>query len=226
MILETKYFDIETDTLSFKEPESIRKRLENRFKHCFTDKPFTYHGCEYGPFKISLKYEPTNDYFNTPFLIYPEDIIFQDVGCMNGYKIMESDYTCHKFHYEHNHSYSIDEDIIPCERGFHFCRELSDCFNYYQPTLHSDMEHKISYDLDVFKFFKVKSNGITYQLADKCCTNNITILDECSTEEILEAFKKHFDVQLFILNKFKVKLRGELYLFHDGIYHKIIPKED
>lgn len=211
---------------SFKEPESIRKRLEKKFKDCFTDKPTIGHLCEYAPFKVSLKYEPTKDYFSIPFPIAPEDLIFQDVGCVNGYKIMHDDYTCRGFHYEPNRSYSIDEDIIPCERGFHFCKELSDCFNYYGPTVHSDIAHNITYDLDVLKFFNVKSNKTTYKLGNKYCTNNITILDECSTEEILEAFKKYFNGQLFSPNKFKVKLRGELYSFHNGIYHKIIPKED
>ena len=224
MILKTKYFDLETDSFSFKEPESIRERLENSFKNCFTDNPSTTDiRCINNSMKISFKYEPTIDYFNTPFPIYPDDLIFQDVGHIEGYKIMDDDYTCRKFHYEHNHSYSIDEDPIPCEKGFHFCRELTNCFYYYCPTAHSDMASNIIYDLDVFKFFNVESNGITYKLGDKYCTNNITILEECSIEEILEAFKKHFNELLFDPNKFKVKLRGELYSFHNGIYHKIIP---
>lgn len=219
MILETKYFDIETDTFSFKEPESIRERLENSFKNCFTDKPRT--DIKYGgTFKISLKYEPTIDYFRTPFPISPDDLIFSDVGCVNGYKIMDDDYTCRKFHYEPNHSYSIKEDPIPCKKGFHFCIELPNCFNYYRPTEYIDQTSIFTYDLDVFKLFNVKSNGTTYQLADKCCTNNITILDECSTEEILEAFNKWLDATYDC----KVILRGRSYLLHDGIYH--IPDEE
>ena len=225
MILKTKYFDIETDMLSFKEPESIRERLERKFKNCFTDKPTTNLVYECNPFKISLKYEPTPSYFYAPFPIYQDDLIFQDVGYIEGYKIMDEDYTCRGFHYEHNHSYSIEEDPIPCEKGFHFCRELADCFNYYRPTAHSDMAHNITYDLDVFKFFNVKSNGITYKLGDKYCTNNITILEECSTKEILEAFKERFNELLFRPNEFKVKLRDELYEYYDNCFHKIIQSE-
>lgn len=223
MILKTKYFDIETDLFSFKNPEQIRKRLENSFKNCFTDQPSTHLEYTINSIKISFNYEPTKDYFFTPFPVDPEDLIFSNIGCMEGYKIMDDDYTCRGFHYEPNHSYSIDENIIPCRKGFHFCRELTDCFNYYRPTAHSDMASNITYDLDVFKFFNVKSNGVTYKLGDKYCTNNITILEECSTEEILEAFKKRFNELLFNPNKFKVKLRGWLYSFHDGVYHKIIP---
>ena len=138
---------------------------------------------------------------------------------------MDDDYTCRGFHYEPNHSYSIDEDPIPCRNGFHFCRKLADCFNYYLPTAHSDMAHSITYDLDVFKFFNVKSNGTTYQIGDKYCTNNITILDECSTEEILEAFTEWINGEWLDLNKFKLKLRGEFYECHDGIFNKVIPGE-
>lgn len=223
MILKTKYLDIETDLFTFKDPEQIRERLDNRFKNCFTDKPSTNLEYTIDSIKISFNYEPTKSYFSTPFPVDPEDLIFLNIGCMEGYKIMDDDYTCRGFHYEPNHSYSIDENIIPCRKGFHFCRELTDCFNYYRPTAHIDMAHNILYDLDVFKFFNVKSNGTTYQLGDKYCTSNIIILEECSTEEILEAFKKHFNELLFNPNKFKVKLRGGLYLFRNGIYHNIIP---
>ena len=226
MILQTKYFDLGTDTFSFKEPESIRKRLDIKFKNYFTDKP-TNTNLKYGDnvFQISLKYEPTKGFFSTPFPIVPEDLIFQDVGCAEGYKIMDDDYTCLGFHYEPNHYYSIDENIIPCRIGFHFCRKLVNCFDYYRPTVHSDMAHNITYDLDVFKFFNVKSNGTTYQLGNKYCTNNITILDECSTEEILKAFKEWITGEWLDLNNFKIKLRGEFYEYHDGIFNKVIPGE-
>lgn len=215
MILKTKYFDLETDSLSFKEPEKIRKRLEETFKDYFTDKPipdFEYNGAV----KIILKYEPTRDYFPMSFPVDLNDLIFSDIGCINGYKIMDDDYTCRGFHYEPNHLYSIDEEPIPCERGFHFCRELVDCFNYYYPTAHSDMVCNITFDLDVFKFFNVKSNGITYQLWDKCCTNNIIILEECDTDTILKAFKKWISGECTWAKHFKVKLRDEFYFIKEN----------
>lgn len=220
MILKTKYFDLETDLFIFKNPEQIKERLENSFENCFTDKPTT--NIEYNaPVKISLKYEPTKDYFNTPFPIYKNDLIFSDIGCVNGYKIMNSDYTCRRFYYEPYHTYSIEEDPIPCERGFHFCKELDDCFNYYIPWV----INRKTFNLDFHKYFKVKSNSTTYLLDDKYCTNSITILDECSTEEILEAFKKWITEEGLNRNNFKVKLRGEYYEYHDGIFNKVIPGE-
>ena len=220
MILQTKYFDLETDMFSFKNPESIRQQLEERYCRYFTDKPNNETIIYNGQFKIHLKYKCTDDCLNMMNFEFPtEELLFPEVGCIEGYKITNSDYSCRGFKYETNHTYYMEEDPIPCKKGFHFCKELADCFNYYPPE-------KISfekYNLDIYKFLKVKSNGTTYQLRDKYCTNNIIILEECSTEEILEAFKKHFNELLFNPNKFKVKLRGGLYSFHDGIYYNIIP---
>jgi len=225
MILQTKYFDLETDMFSFKNPESIRQQLEEKYRHCFTDEPHNETITYNDQFKIHLKYKRINDFLsiNPEFPI--EELLFPEVGCIEGYKIMDDDYTCRGFHYEPYHTYSIEEDPVPCEKGFHFCRELANCFNYYRPTSHSDMAHNITYDLDVFKFFNVKSNGITYKLGDKYCTNNITILEECSTKEILEAFKERFNELLFRPNEFKVKLRDELYEYYDNCFHKIIQSE-
>lgn len=214
MILKTKYFDLETDLFSFKNPKQIRERLEETFKDCFTDKPST--DFEYnGAVKIILKYEPTRDYFNTPFPIDSNDLIFSNIGYIKGYKIMDDDYTCRKFHYESNHTYSIDEEPIPCKRGFHFCKELTDCFHYYYPSAYIDGTCNITFDLDVFKFFNVKSNGITYQLWDKCCTNNIIILEECDTDTILKAFKEWISGECTWVKHFKVKLRDEFYFIKE-----------
>ena len=225
MILQTKYFDLETDMFSFKNPESIRQQLEEKYYRYFTDEPNNETITYYDPFKIHLKYKRTNDSFNMYFEFPTEELLFPEVGCIEGYKIMDDDYTCNGFHYEHNHSYSMEEEPIPCKSGFHFCSELANCFYYYRPTAHSDMAHNITYDLDVFKFFRVKSNGTTYKLRDKYCTNSITIREECTTEEILEAFKKHFNELLFNPNQFKIKLRDELYEYHDGVFNKIITGE-
>ena len=210
MILKTKYFDLETDLFTFKDPEQIRKRLEETFKDCFTDKPST--DFEYnGPMKISLKYEPLRFFFSMPFPIDSNDLIFSNIGYIKGYKIMDDDYTCRGFHYEPNHLYSIDENPIPCERGFHFCKELADCFYYYCPSAYVDNTCNIAFDLDVFKFFNVKSNGVTYQLWDKCCTNNIIILEECATDTILKAFKEWANEKWTETKHFKVKLREKFY---------------
>ena len=220
MILQTKYFDLETDMFSFKNPESIRQQLEEKYRHYFTDEPNNETITYYDPFKIHLKYKRTDDCLNNmSFEFSTEELLFPEVGCIEGYKITNSDYTCQGFQYETNHTYSMEEDPVPCKSGFHFCEKLSDCFCYYRPLRRNLGTLYLIYDLDDFKFLRAKSNDTTYKLRDKYCTNSITILDECSTEEILKAFKK------WINNEwgFKLKLRDEFYEYHDGVFHKIIP---
>ena len=50
---------------------------------------------------------------------------------MEGYKVFEPDWTCMGFQYEVGKTF--EEDVTPscCNRGFHFCKKLKDCFNYY-----------------------------------------------------------------------------------------------
>ena len=219
MILQTKYFDLETDMFSFKNPEKIRQQLEEKYRRYFTDEPcneiITYND----PFKIHLKYKHTDAFLNIKFEFPTEELLFTDVGCINGYKITDSDYSCRGYKYELNHTYSMEKDPVPCESGFHFCRELADCFNYYHPEQTS---HKI-WNLDTYRFLKVRSNGTTYQLGDKYCTNNITILEECTTEEILTALCKWMCKYIFFID-YRVKLRDEYYDCYHGYFRKVIPK--
>lgn len=215
MILRTKYFDLETNMFSFKNPESIRQRLEAEFCNYFTDEPYNETiSCD-NQVKLHLKYKRTNDPLNINFEFYPEELLFPEVGRIEGYKITDSDYSCRDFHYELNHTYSMEENPIPCEKGFHFCKELADCFNYYQPS-----PSIFAYNLDDLKFLKVKSNGTTYKLIDKYCTNNITILEECTTEEVLEAFKEWI-IKRTGPGYFRVKLRDELYEHYNGCFNKV-----
>ena len=217
MILQTKYFDLETTLFSFKNPESIRQRLEEQNYSYFTDEPYNETITYNDQFKVHLKYKRTDDYLRINFEFDLKDILLPEVGCVEGYKITNSDYTCRDFKYELNHTYTIEEDPVPCRKGFHFCKELADCFGYYRPE-------KVSFEiwnLDTYKFLKVKSNDITYKLGDKYCTNNITIIEECTTEEILKAFNKWVNT----IYGYKLKLRGEYYEYHDGIFNKVIPGE-
>ena len=71
---------------------------------------------------------------------------------------------------------TFEEDVTPscCNRGFHFCKELKDCFNYYP----FNPDNKVA---------KVIALGeIDEELDDsKCCTNKIQIIEEISWEDVL-----------------------------------------
>ena len=93
---------------------------------------------------------------------------------MEGYKVFEPDWTCRGFQYEVGKTF--EEDVIPscCNRGFHFCKELKDCFNYYP----FNPDNKVA---------KVIALGEIDEESDdsKCCTNKIQIVEEISWEDVL-----------------------------------------
>lgn len=93
---------------------------------------------------------------------------------VKGYKVFNPDWTCLGFQYEVGKTY--EEDVTPkcCNKGFHFCKELKDCFSYYS----FDPDNKVA---------KVIALGeIDEKLDDsKCCTNKIQIVEEISWEDVL-----------------------------------------
>jgi hypothetical protein len=91
---------------------------------------------------------------------------------MNGYKVFNPDWTCRGFKYEVGKVY--EENVTPsvCDRGFHFCKQAKDCFNYYK----FDPNNKVA---EVIALGEVAENG------DKCCTNKIQIVREITWGEVL-----------------------------------------
>ena len=93
---------------------------------------------------------------------------------MEGYKVFKPDWTCRGFQYQVGETY--EEKVIPvcCDRGFHFCTDLKDCFSYYDFNPNN-------------KVAKVIALGdIDHSSKDsKCCTNKIQIVEEITWEEVL-----------------------------------------
>ena len=94
---------------------------------------------------------------------------------IRGYKVFNSDWTCRGFQFELGETYEEDVTPLCCERGFHFCTELKDCFNYYS----FDPDNKVA-EIEALGEIDVKADG------SKCCTNKIKILREISWEEVLK----------------------------------------
>ena len=92
-----------------------------------------------------------------------------------GFKVFNKDWTCNSFQYEVGKTFEMEESPICCNRGFHFCTKLSDCFNYY--AFNSD--NKVA---EVEAIGEVVSDsGDT-----KHCTNKIKIINELTWHEVLD----------------------------------------
>lgn len=86
---------------------------------------------------------------------------------MKGYKVFNHDWTCRGFQYSVGKTF--EEDVIPscCEKGFHFCTELKDCFSYYC----FDPLNKIA-EIEALGEIDTEATG------KKHCTNKIKIVRE------------------------------------------------
>ncbi len=91
---------------------------------------------------------------------------------VKGFKVFNPDWTCRDFQYEVGKTYEEDVKLSVCGRGFHFCKQAKDCFNYYT----FDPNNKVA---EVIAIGEVVEDG------DKCCTNKIQIVREISWEELL-----------------------------------------
>lgn len=93
---------------------------------------------------------------------------------MEGYKVFEPDWTCRGFQYEVGKTF--EEDVTPscCNRGFHFCKELKDCFNYYP----FNPDNKVAKGIALGEIDEESDDS-------KCCTNKIQIVEEISWEDVL-----------------------------------------
>jgi hypothetical protein len=92
-----------------------------------------------------------------------------------GYKVFNPDWTCRGYQFEVGKTF--EEDVKPecCDRGFHFCTKVSDCFNYYR----FDPNNKVA---------EVEAVGDINAHSDdsKFSTNKLHIIREITWQEVLE----------------------------------------
>ena len=97
---------------------------------------------------------------------------------VKGYKIFNSDWTCRGFKYEVGKTYKTEEPIGLCKQGFHFCKNLAECFQFYDCITWN-------------KFAEVEAIGDVVIGEDKCVTNKIRIVREIPFSEIAKIIKQN-----------------------------------
>ena len=100
---------------------------------------------------------------------------------MKGYKMLKSDMTTlySNMTYEIGKTYKLEEEIIPCERGYHFCKELISCLLYY-PNKNNDK-----------RFFEIETGENVIERDDKCISDEITLVRELSLDEVLQYIREN-----------------------------------
>ena len=93
---------------------------------------------------------------------------------VKGYKVFNPDWTCRGFQYQVGKCYEIPEKPVVCEKGFHFCEKLVDCYEYYDFDENNKVAEVTAYgDIDIDEYEK------------KYCTNKIKIEKELNWNEVL-----------------------------------------
>ena len=97
-----------------------------------------------------------------------------ETGVVKGYKVFNQNWTCRDKQYTCPGVF--EEDVTPsvCNRGMHFCKRASDCFNYYS----FNPENKVA---EVIAF-----TDCTVEDGDKCATKHLEIVREIPWAELLE----------------------------------------
>jgi hypothetical protein len=97
---------------------------------------------------------------------------------VKGYKVFNADWKCTpnkdiSFQYEVGKRYKHSGEVIPCQSGFHFCKKLVDCFNYYD----FDPTNKVA---------EIIAHGqVIDHENDKSVTDDIEIIKELNWFEVL-----------------------------------------
>ena len=97
-----------------------------------------------------------------------------ETGAIRGFKVFNHDWTCRDKQYTCPGVF--EEDVTPSvrNRGMHFCKRASDCFNYYK----FDPENKVAEVIAL--------TDCTVEDGDQCATKHLEIIREIPWAELLE----------------------------------------
>ena len=87
--------------------------------------------------------------------------------------------SCRKFKYEVGKTYKMDGAVKICERGFHYCVNADDVFNYYD------------YINEVTTFLEIEAVGNVHTNGDKSVTDEIKIVREIPLSEWNNLFTRY-----------------------------------
>lgn len=94
---------------------------------------------------------------------------------MKGYKVFNPDWTCRGYQFEVGKTFTEDVTPVCCDRGFHFCTKIADCFNCYD----FDPDNKVA-EVEALGEIATSNDG------SKCSTNKIHIIREITWHEVLD----------------------------------------
>ena len=103
---------------------------------------------------------------------------------MKGYKMLKADMTTlyGNMEYEIGKTYKLEGEIIPCQNGYHFCKELIDCLQYY----HNKDNDK--------RFFEIEAGNNILEHENKYVTDEITLIRELTIDEVFDYIRENKNI--------------------------------
>lgn len=121
-----------------------------------------------------------------------ETILEEDWIWIEGYKATDKDMKCKGYQFELGKMFTHEGELISCKRGFHFCPELKDCFNYYNIG-QGNRYFKVKALINVHQKYSFTPSGYHIYSSsgfkrdtDKRVAKQIEFLEEISPEEIIK----------------------------------------
>ena len=100
------------------------------------------------------------------YFLEKKEMLESEDNNMKGFKAFDKNLKCRGMQYEIGKEYEFGKTPIPCQRGYHFCKTVADCYRFYDIT----EETRIC---KVEAYGKIKTNDDV-----KYCTDKIRILEE------------------------------------------------
>src|SRR5574343_216486 len=98
---------------------------------------------------------------------------------MRGYKMMEFNMTCKGFQYKVGEEYFLEDKLVICKNGFHFCENPFNFLKYYDNIKGNK------------RLFLVEALGEVITEGNKSVTNKIKIIEEI--KDIEKFFDENID---------------------------------
>ena len=124
---------------------------------------------------------------------------------MKGYKAFNKNLTCRGYQYEIGKTYEMKDKPILCKKGFHFCENIADVFNYY------NLNEKETRVCEVEALGDIEKDDED----SKRATNKIKIIREITWKELKEKYKDKeaggwFNTGLFNTNEPNARLFNKM----------------
>ncbi len=105
----------------------------------------------------------------------PGDFYRSETGgrIVEGYKAFDGNLMCRGMQYEVGKEYVMEEEPVICQRGFHFCKNLADCYMFYPRS-------------DDTRICEIEASGeiTTDEGGIKYCTNRIRVVKEIENPRV------------------------------------------